>query len=69
MTNIDNIAKPEIFTTGAYLSPMKIKDSDGNDYWGWVVTDFDGDSFHEGEVYNPPEYADTLNELLVNTTE
>jgi len=48
---------------------MKIKDSNGNDLWMWVVSDFDGDSFREGEVFNPPESAETLEELLVNTTE
>ncbi|MCL2349553.1 MAG: hypothetical protein FWC50_14980 [Planctomycetaceae bacterium] len=62
------IDKPDIFTTGAFLYPMKIKDSNGCDLWVWVVSDFDGDSFREGEVFNPPESAETLEELLINTT-
>jgi hypothetical protein len=41
----------------------------GNVLWMWVVSDFEEDSFYDGEVYNPPEYAKTLDKLLVNTTE
>ena len=63
------ITKPDIFTTGAFLYPMKIKDSNGGDLWKWVVSEFDGDSFRDGEEFNPPESAETLEELLVNTTE
>ena len=69
MIDEDDISKPVIFTTGAYLFPMKIKDSEGNDFWGWVVSDFDDTSFRDGDVYNPPEFSDTLNGLLVNTSE
>ena len=63
------ICKPEIDTTGAFLHPMKIKNGNGDNIWVWVVADFDGDSFRDGEVFNPSESAKSLKELLVNTTE
>ena len=62
------ICKPEIDTTGAFLHPMKIKNGSGDNQWIWVVSDFDGDSFRDGEEFNPPKSAETLEELLVNTT-
>lgn len=51
---------PIVFTTGAYLQPVKLLS--GN--WVWVVTEFDNDSFKDGEVFNPVEYAETLDKLL-----
>jgi len=55
---------PTIFTTGAFLQPTKIKNVNGTEYWIWAVTEFIDDSFNNGEVYNPKEYANTLEELL-----
>ena len=60
--------KPMIFTTGAYLLPMKVKHDDGKKYWIWTVSEFIDDSFKDGEVYNPKEIAESLNELLTDTT-
>ena len=56
--------KSIIFTTGAYLQPMPIKDHDGKDLWIWAVADFIDDSFKDGEVFNPKETADSLTCLL-----
>ena len=42
-----------IYTTGAYLAPMKCEDG----LYRWVVTDFEDDTFQDGEVFNPPEQA------------
>lgn len=54
----------ELYTTGAYIYPAKI-----NGRWMWVVTGFEGaDSYYNGDVFNPPEVADTLEELEVNLT-
>ncbi len=55
-----NYHGPIVFTTGAYLQPVKLLS--GN--WVWVVTEFDNDSFKDGEVFNPVEYAETLDNLL-----
>jgi len=51
-----------IFTTGAFLIPYQLKD--GN--WGWLVSGFEDDSFEEynGDIFNPKEYAVTLEDLI-----
>ena len=56
--------KPIIFTTGAFLQPMKVKDDNGKEYWIWAVLEFADDSFKDGEVYNPKETAKNLGSLL-----
>ncbi|MDR1837015.1 MAG: hypothetical protein LBQ89_05085 [Treponema sp.] len=53
-----------IFTTGAFLRPMKVKDDDSKEYWVWTVSEFVDDSFKDGEVYNPKETARNLGGLL-----
>ncbi len=54
----------EIYTTGAYVRSMKV---DGQ--WRWIVTSFEGgDSYDDDSVFNPPEIADTQEELEVNLT-
>jgi len=64
---VENFNK-EIFTTGAYLQPIKIKDENGNDFWAWIVERFEDSSFCDGEEFNPVEIAKNIEELLVNTT-
>ena len=59
---------PIIFTTGAHLQPMKVKNDDGKEYWVWAVSEFVDDSFKDGEVYNPKEIAESFAELLIDTT-
>lgn len=56
--------KPTIFTTGAFLKPMKVIDSEGNEIWVWYVEEFIDSSFNNGEEYNPKELGITLEELL-----
>ena len=58
----------KIFTTGAFLRPMKVKDVNGNDFWVWVVEKFEDNNFYDGEEYNPVEVASSLEELLIDTT-
>lgn len=53
----------QIFTTGAYLIPIQI-----DDRWVWMVSSFEDETFKDGESFNPPEAAESLNELLTNTT-
>lgn len=56
----ETIGRPQIYTTGAFISPRKIV-TNGNPYWVWVVDAFEGgDSFDDdGEVFNPLESATT----------
>jgi hypothetical protein len=51
----------QIYTTGAYISPVRI----GNT-WYWIVERLEDDSFQEGSIFNPPVNAETLEELLTN---
>ncbi|MDR1484316.1 MAG: hypothetical protein LBT09_05790 [Planctomycetaceae bacterium] len=60
---------PQIYTTGAYLRPLKTVDSEGNEMWVWYVEKFEGDdSFKDDEIYNPVEVANSLEKLLVDAT-
>ena len=44
-----NVAETKIFTTGAYVQPMRLYS--GN--WKWVVTEFAEDSFLDGKLVEP----------------
>jgi hypothetical protein len=56
--------KPIIYTTGAHLQPMKIRNNDGTECWIWAVLEFVDDSFKDGEAFNPQETANSLECLL-----
>jgi hypothetical protein len=61
---------PQIYTTGAFLRPVQMTDSEGKEMWVWMVERFDGgDSFQDGEIYNPVAVAGSLEKLLVRHTE
>lgn len=53
----------QIFTTGAYLSPVKCV-VDGREHWLWKVDEFHDDSFQLGEECNPVENSKTLAGLM-----
>lgn len=55
---------PTIFTTGAFLKPVKVADSEGKEIWVWYVSGFIDDSFLDGEIYNPKETANAKEELI-----
>jgi hypothetical protein len=69
MTCLQNTNNTQIFTTDAYLQPMKITDKTGKEFWIWTGESFEEDSFKDGKICNPPETAESLEKLLVNTTE
>ncbi len=56
---------PVLYTTGAYIQPLKVIDPDGSEKWLWAVNEFDGDTFLNGETFNPVENGLTKQELLV----
>jgi hypothetical protein len=60
MTGQKNI----IHTAGALLRPQKVIDMLGNEIWMWTVAEFTNDSYKDGEVFNPPETALSLEELV-----
>jgi hypothetical protein len=53
-----------IFTTGAFLSPLKVTDGEGKIFWVWRVVEFVEDSFQDGELFNPVETAQSRTDLL-----
>jgi len=55
---------PILYTTGAYLQPLKVIDCDGSEKWLWAVCEFDGDSFLDGEILDPAEDGRSKQELL-----
>lgn len=59
-------SEPLIHTTGAFLKPMKVTDSENKEHWVWIVSEFTDDSFLNGEVYNPKEFSKSKKELLEN---
>jgi hypothetical protein len=64
MKNIEFQNEPQIFTTGAFLKPMKIIDSEGKEFWVWYISEFIESSFKDGEEYNPKENATSFDELV-----
>ena len=52
----------EIFTTGAFLKAIEI-DINGKRQFRWIVTQFEDDSFENGELISPIESADSEEKL------
>lgn len=67
MNQLEFHNEPQIFTTGAFLKPMKVTDSNGKEIWFWYVSEFVDDSFRNGEVFNPIENTDIFDELIIET--
>lgn len=57
--------EPIIFTTGAFLQPIRVMGSEGKEIWIWCVSKFIDDTFREGKVYNPKETGNTKYELMM----
>lgn len=53
----------EIFTTGAFLKAIEI-DINGKRQIRWIVTQFEDDSFENGELIIPFESADSEEKLI-----
>ncbi len=56
-------SQPLIYTTGAFLKPLQVIDSLGVERWMWFVSEFTDDSYFDGEIYNPLEFANSKEEL------
>jgi len=53
-----------IYTTGAFLRPVKVTGDNGNDVWLWAVSQFEDDTYLDGETCDPVERADSIEKLL-----
>jgi hypothetical protein len=54
---------PMIYTTGAFISPT-MRVIDGEEVWMWVVEEFTDDSYMDGKVCLPKEFAYSSDDLL-----
>lgn len=48
-----------IYTTGADIAPIRVT-VDGTERWMLTIVNFEDDSFKDGDIFNPPESANTL---------
>lgn len=58
----------KIFATGVFLQPVKCK-INGLEQWRWVAVDFEDDSFLDGKNINPSEFADKIEDLIIDNEE
>lgn len=68
MNGIEYQSAPMIYTNGAFLLPFKIMDADGKGTWFWRVSEFNNDSYKEGKIFNPPEFAVSKEQLLTDSS-
>jgi hypothetical protein len=57
-------SKNQIYTTGAYLKPLKTKDVNGNEVWVWYVTEFSESSFQDGVEIEAKEFSKDESSLI-----
>ena len=57
--------RQSIYTTGAFLEPIRVKDTDGHWQWRWTVSEFNDETFQHGKPCNPQVSAETEENLLL----
>jgi len=61
-------SEDKIFATGVFLQPVKCV-INGKEQWRWVAVGFEDDSYLNGEVISPIEYADSIEEMAAVSEE
>lgn len=61
-------SKDKIFATGVFLQPIKCT-INKIEQWRWVAVGFEDDSFLDGEIVNPNEYAESIKDLVISDSE
>jgi hypothetical protein len=61
--SIEFLGEPQVFTTGAYLRPIKINTHHGERYV-WVVDAFEDDTYLDGDYIDPDSTAKTIAGLV-----
>lgn len=54
----------KIFATGVFLQPVKCT-INNTEQWRWIAVGFEDDSFYDGEIVSPNEYADSIDDMVV----
>lgn len=57
----------KIFATGVFLQPVKCT-INNTEQWRWIAVGFEDDSFYDGEIINPNEYADNIGDMVFADT-
>lgn len=55
----------KIFATGVFLQPVRCT-INAVEQWRWVAVGFEDDSFFDGKIINPNEYADSIEKLATD---
>ena len=63
------LKRSNIYTTGAFLAPLKIRNNDGAVVWIWAVSQFDNDTYLDGEICSPAVIAKASDKLLLTDNE
>ncbi len=58
----------KIFATGVFLQPVKCT-INGEEQWRWVAVGFEDDSYFDGEIVDPNEYAEGIEDMLITDSE
>lgn len=58
----------KIFATGVFLQPVRCT-INGKEQWRWVAVSFEDDSFFDGEIVNPNEHAENIEDMLITDSE
>lgn len=53
-------SRDPVYTTGAFIQPVSYVGSDGETVFGWIVTEFEDDTYRDGECLNIEVSADNL---------
>lgn len=53
-----------VFTIGAFLKAEKVK-INNIEQWRWIVVGFEDDTYFDGELINPVEYAEQFEDLII----
>jgi hypothetical protein len=64
-----NMKSSEIYTTGAFLTPVTVMDCNGDAIWMWAVSRFEDDSYCDGKICNPAQRAERDEDLLLSDSE
>lgn len=60
--------KDKIFATGVFLQPVKCI-INNTEQWRWIAVGFEDDSYFDGEIINPIEYAEDIKDLIADFKE
>ena len=62
MSTVEEIFEDEVrrytFTDGAHITPIFYEGK-----WVWMVTEFDGDTYCDGDIINPDTVSDSIASL------